>query len=97
MTRWSHFTADKARCQGGLHPYLAKAASVVDFRGLRDLESLITAHLNRQISRTGRLMGNHRARVRFKIGAGIVKPAGLRIRLRSGAPQGGFVIRPAKK
>jgi hypothetical protein len=36
-------------------------------------------------------------RERFKIGAGIVKPAGLRIRLRSGAPLGGIVIRPAKK
>ena len=34
---------------------------------------------------------------RFKIGAGIVKPTALRIRLRSGAPLGGFVMRPAPK
>jgi hypothetical protein len=33
--------------------------------------------------------------VRFKIGAGIVKPAGLRIRLGSRGSPGGFAIRPA--
>ncbi len=52
---------------------------------------------NAELTGKGPVWGGQGLWVRFKIGAGIVKPAGLRIRLRSGALQGRFVIHPAKK
>ena len=44
----------------GDYPYLVHVAPAVDFRGLRDLESLKTACHHRRNSRLDRLMGNHR-------------------------------------